>query len=195
MSGLGYSKKLKLKQKQSPSLTVNSMAWPSVLLMSTEQLTSFHCLLCWRHRLWVCTRGPGREITEPTSTSAKLFGSVFAAFLPTLCLVMNLSLGSWCAYNSAAAGCRQVDPGQGKSPLQCLPQVTGTQSYFPFMQLSAVFSQQVCVSVCFPEAHFLGTPQTLTGRSLKAEGVANLPERNISLKILIAKGGGHSAVI
>lgn len=54
ISDLGYSKKLTLKQKQSPSLTVDSMAWPFVLLVSTEQLTPFHCLLRWRHHLWVC---------------------------------------------------------------------------------------------------------------------------------------------
>jgi hypothetical protein len=79
------------------------MPWLFVLLMLTEHISSvFPDLEALPMGVYVWP-WEGKKITQPRSASAELSGNVFAVFLPTLLLVVNVSLGSWCACNSAAS--------------------------------------------------------------------------------------------
>lgn len=91
-----------LKQKKNPLWIVNYMG----AFLSCWYWLNWHISPAFRDLeappvgvyVW-----PGKEITKPTSASAEMFGSVLATFLPTLPLVVNWRLGSWCACSPAAA--------------------------------------------------------------------------------------------
>lgn len=93
--------------------------------------------------------------------------------------------------------CCWAEPGRRKPSLQCLTTVTWNTQQLSFCAtFCTVLSMSVSLCVRYPEVHLFCTPQTHIERSLKAQLVAYLLERNILLnKIVIEKGCGHPLVI
>lgn len=147
ISSLGVSKELKLKQKQSPSLTVNSMAGTFVLLISTEQLTPFYCIFVLEAPPVGVYLRPWQENNWTNKCISKIVWKCFCCIPPHPVFGHELKSRFLVCWQLSSCWLQLVEPGQGKSPLQCLPKITGTLSHFSFVQLSVVFSQWVCVCV------------------------------------------------
>lgn len=166
--GLGYSKKLKLKQKQSPLWTVNYMVWSFVLLILTEQLTCFYCIWYWRYRLWVCNVWPWQENNWTNKCFSKIVWKcsccipphpVFGHELKSRFLVCSQLGCCW----SQAGRARAVQISSSTSARSRL------RYRAPFLLCSFLqWSLSECVCLCvLSGAPFLCTPHTV-GRSLKA---------------------------